>query len=110
MENVVLHVNGEGTPPFVLKGKIDNRQFTTMIDSDSPITISTAGDLREILQQDVIFTRQLPKYEEYVEYNGRPLNLFVVTTADVKVGNETLKQARIVIAREGKKSLIGEVG
>ena len=106
VENAVQHVNGERTPSFVLKGKIDNRQFSTMIDSGSPITISTAGDLRKILKQDVIFARPLPKNKEYVHYNGGPLNLLGFTTADVKVGEQTLKQARIVIAREGRTSLI----
>ena len=106
-ENVVLHVNGEGTPPFVLKGKINNRQFSTMIDLGSPITIFTAGDLRKILQHDVIFARPLPKNEECVDNNGRPLDLLEFTTADEKVVKQTLKQARIVIAREGKTLLIG---
>ena len=38
-EKVVLHINGDGAPPIVLKGKIKSQQFSTMIDSGSPITI-----------------------------------------------------------------------
>ena len=103
-ENVVLHLNGRGTPPFILKEKTNSRHFSKMIDSGSPIAIFSAGDLRKILQHDVIFARPLPKNEEYVD--NRPLNLLGFTTADVKVGNQTLKQARFVIAREGKKPFI----
>ena len=47
-ENVELHVNGDGTPPFVLKGRINNQPFCTMIDSGSPIIIFTQGDLRKL--------------------------------------------------------------
>ena len=35
-ENIVRHVNGVGVKPFVLKGKINKKQFSTMIDSGSP--------------------------------------------------------------------------
>ena len=73
----------------------------------SPITIFTAGALKNKLQQDVIFAGSLAKNEEFVDYNGRPLNLLEFTTADVKVGKQILKQERIVITREGKKTLIG---
>ena len=55
----------------------------------------------------MIFARPMPKSDEYVEYNGRPLNLLGYTTVGVKVGKQTIKQARVVKAREGKKSLIG---
>ena len=43
-DNVVLHVSGSGVQPFVMKGKINNQPFTTMIDSGSPITILTQAD------------------------------------------------------------------
>ena len=46
---MVLHVGGNGGQPFVIKGKIKNQPFTTMIDSGSPITIFTQADLRELL-------------------------------------------------------------
>ena len=69
-ENAVLHVNGDGTPAIVSKGKINNQPFCTMIDSGSPITIFTLGHLRKILNSDVIFARSMPKSEEYVDYNG----------------------------------------
>ena len=63
--------------------------------------------MRKILKKDVLFARPLPKGEEYVDYNGRPLNLLGLTTVDVKVGKKEIKKARVVITWDGKKSLIG---
>ena len=56
----------------------------------------------------MIFATLLPKSGEYIEYNGRPLNLLGYTTIDVKVEKKTIKKARVVIARECKKSLVGQ--
>ena len=42
-ENVVLNVNGDGAPLFVLKSRLNNQQFSTMCDSGLPITIFTGG-------------------------------------------------------------------
>ena len=73
-ENLILQVGGNGSPPFVLKENFNNVAITTMIDSGSPITIFKQSDLRKILQTDVLFARPFSKGEEYVDYNGRPLN------------------------------------
>ena len=55
----------------------------------------------------MIFARPLPKNEEYVDYNGKPLNLIGFINVDLQVGKRTINRARIVIARDGKKSLVG---
>ena len=102
-DNVVLRLDGTGVPPFVLKGRINKQLFTTMIDSGSPITIFTRDDVRKVLKSDVIFARPMPKNEEYVDYNGKPLNLIGFINVDVQLGKRTIKRARIVIARDGKK-------
>ena len=39
-------------------------------------------------------------------YTGRPLNLLGYNMLEVQVGKRTIKRTRIVIAREGKKSLV----
>ena len=44
---------------------------------------------------------------EYVDYNGRPLNLVGYITLNVEVGKQEMRGAKIVISRNGKKSLIG---
>ena len=92
-DKTVLHVGGGGNQPFMMKGKINNESFTTMIDSGSPITIFTQTDQRRILKQAVIFARPLPKTEQYVDYNNKPLNLLGFTTVNVQVGKRKLKNA-----------------
>ena len=54
----------------------------------------------------MIFARPLPKNREHVDYSGKPLNLIGFVNVDVQVGKRTIKRARIVIARDGKKSLV----
>ena len=54
-DSVVLHVNRKGTPPFMMKGKISNTPFKTMIDSESPITLFTQGEVRLLLKSDLLF-------------------------------------------------------
>ena len=103
-----MQVEGNGRPPFVLKGKFNNVTFTTRIVSGVPITKYTQSDLRTIMKKNVLFARPLPMEEEYVDYNGRPLNLLGFTTIDVKVGKKETKKARVVITWDGKKSLIGK--
>ena len=61
----------------------------------------------KILKFHLIFARPLPKLEEYVGYTGRRLNLSGYTIVDVKEGKKPMKNARVVIARKGQKSLIG---
>ena len=104
---MILHVNGSGSQPLVMKSKINNQPFTTMIDSGTPITIFTQGDLRELQKVDVIFAKPMPKSEQYVNYNNKPLNLLEFTNVNVHVGKRTITNSRIVISREGKRSLIG---
>ena len=49
----------------------------------------------------------LSRKEQYVEHNGKPLNLLGFITVDVQVGKRNIKKARLVIARDGKRFLIG---
>ena len=72
-DNVVLGLDGNGTPSIVLKGRINKQQFVAMIDSESPITIFTTEGLRKLLNTDVTFVRPLLKTGEYLHYNGRTL-------------------------------------
>ena len=103
---MVLHLGGSDNQPFVMKGQIFKQPFTTMIDSGSRITIFIQVDLRELLKVDVIFARHMPKSEQYKDYNNKPLNQLGFTNVNVIVGKRTIKNARIVISRDGKRSII----
>ena len=106
-DKMVLHVGGGGNQPFMMKDKKNNEPFTTMIDSFSPITNFTQADLSRLLNYDVIVARPLPKTEQYVDYNNKPLNLLGLTTVNVQVGKRKLKNARKGITRDSKRSLNG---
>ena len=47
-----------------------------------------------------------PFNEQYVDFNNKSLNLLGFTTVDVKVGKNKLKNARVLIKRVGKRSLV----
>ena len=76
------------------------------------VTIFTKEDVQKILNSDLVFARPLSKKEDYVDYNGKPLKLVKLgfITVDVQGGKRNIKEARLVIARDGKKSLIGVIG
>ena len=62
-----------------------------MIDWGSSITIFTQADLRELVETDVKIARPLPKTEQYVDYNNKPLNLLGFTTVNVNGGKKDSK-------------------
>ena len=90
-DNTIFHIVGIGNQPFIMKGKMNNQAFSTMIDSGSSITIFTQADPRDMLKVDLIFARPMPKAEQYPDYNNKPLNLLGYTAANVKVGKRTIK-------------------
>ena len=54
-DNMVLRLDGEGAPPFVLKGRINKQPpFSTMIDSGLPITTLTREVVRRLLKTGMI--------------------------------------------------------
>ena len=108
-DRVVLQVNGyaENNPPIMMKGTINKKAFSTMIDSGSPITIFTQSDIKNILQQELLFAKPMPNNEKYVDFNNKPLNLLGYIIVTVKVGQKTIKGARLIITRDGGRSLIG---
>ena len=101
-DNMVPHVNGNSSRPFAMKGKINKKPFSSMIDSGSPITKFTQANLQNVLKADVIFVRPMPKKETFVDLNRQMLNQ--CECASGKRGNQI---ARIVRIRNGTKSLIG---
>ena len=74
-EQYVLGIDNGGSPPFLMKGRINRKKFCLMIDSGSPVTIISRDELQRILQYEVLFVRPLPEHEKYVDYNRQPVNL-----------------------------------
>ena len=55
----------------------------------------------------MILARPLLKNESYVDYNNQLPNLVGSINVEVQVAKRKIKNARIVITRDGKRSLIG---
>ena len=108
-ENTVLMVNNgpEVVAPFMMRGKLNDRKFAAIIDSGSPVTIFPRDELKAILQTQLLFVKSMPEGEVYTDYNRKRLDLMGVLYCNVKVGKKSIKRARILVAREGVKALIG---
>ena len=106
-EQYVLGIDGSGSPPFMMKGKINRKKFCLMIDSGSPVTIINYEELQKILQYETLFVRPLPPDEKYVDYNKKPVNLLGYIFCELEVGGKYIRKARILVARPGAKSIVG---
>ena len=80
-----------------------------MIDSSLPISFFTPANSRKLLKTDVILARPMAKNECYVDYKNQPLNLVDFINVEVQVGKRKIKNARVNITQDGKRSLIGQV-
>ena len=78
-----------------------------MVDSGSPVTIFAIDEIKQIMKRKTLFIRELPKDEEYVDFNKRKLQLLGHIFCHLEVGDGKLNKARILIADKGAKSLIG---
>ena len=106
-EQYVLGIDGSGSPPFMMKGKINRKKFCLMIDSGSPVTIINYEELQKILQYETLFVRPLPPDEKYVDYNKKPVNLLGYIFCELEVGEKYIRKAKILVARPGAKSIVG---
>ena len=102
----VLGIDCGGSPPLMMKGKINRKKFCLMIDSGSPVTKINQKEVQKILQYEVLFVRALPKDEKYVDNNKKPVNLLGYI-CELEVGDEYIRKARILVARPGAKSIVG---
>ena len=106
-EKAVLSIDGQGTTPFMMKGKLNKNKFNLMIDSGSPVTIIEQEELRKILKYNVLFLRPIPKQEKYVDFNKRPLDLMGFINCELEVGKKKINKVRVLVARKGAKSIVG---
>ena len=106
-EQYMLGIDAGGSPPFMMRGKINRKKFNLMIDSGSPVTTIKYEDLPKILQYETLFVRPLPEEEKYVDYNKRPVNLLGYIFCELEVGGKYIRKARILVAKPGAKSIVG---
>ena len=71
----MLTSEGDEKGHFTLTGRINGNAIETMVDSDSPETISDIDDIKEMMKLKTLFIRELPKDEEFVDFNKRKFNL-----------------------------------
>ena len=78
-----------------------------MVDSDSPTTFFEIDENGQIMKRKMLFFRELPQDEEYVDFNRRKLILLRNIFFQLDVGNSKLQKARILVAEKGTKSQTG---
>ena len=107
---MVLNVESEAkqkTALYYLEGWIKSVQLKTMIDTSSPVTIFAVYEIKRIMGRKDLQVRRMVEGEKYVDFNGKPLNLLDYVFSQLQVGEKFIKKARILVAKEGMKSIVG---
>ena len=60
-DKIVLTIEGGENGQFFMSGKINGKQFKTMVDSSSPVTIFEIQEIKRIMKRKSLFIRQLPE-------------------------------------------------
>ena len=106
----VLNVESEETQkttPNYTEGWINGFRFKTMIDMSSPVTIFAGDEMKRFMRKEELHVRRMVEGEKYVDFNGKPLNLLGYVFCQLQVGENFIMKARILVAREGTKSIVG---
>ena len=109
-DDMVLNVETEGTnksEPYYMEGWINSFRFKTMIDTGSPVTIFAIDEIKRIMRRADLQVRPMVDEEKYVDFNGKPLKLLGYVFCQLQVGEKVIKKARILVAKEGMKSIVG---
>ena len=106
---MVLNVEGnvDKAEPFYMEGFINGNRFKAMIDTGSPVTIFALDDIKTIMKRDNLPVREIVKGERYVDFNGKPLQILGHVFCELQVNDVYIKKARVLIAKNGTKSIIG---
>ena len=75
-DKIVLTIEGDENGQFTMSGKTNGNPFKTMVDSGSPVTKFELDEIKKIMKRKTLFISEIPKDEEYVDFN-RKLNLLV---------------------------------
>ena len=108
-EYIVLNVDGssDDTKPFYMEGFINGNKFKIMIDTGSPVTILALDEAKRILKRDKLQVRPMIEGDRYVDFNGKPLQMLGYVFCELQVNESYVRKARIFIAQNGSKSIIG---
>ena len=109
-DEMVLNVETGGTnksEPYYMEGWINGFRFKTMIDTGSPVTIFAVDEIKRIMRKADLQVRPMVDEEKYVDFNGQPLKLLGYVFCQLQVGEKVIKKARVLVAREGMKSIVG---
>ena len=108
-EYIVLKVEADKdkTKPYYMEGFINGNRFKAMIDTGSPVTIFAVDDVKRMMKRNELQERAMIEDERYVDFSGRPLTLMGYVFCELQVNDSYVKKTRILIAKPGKKSIIG---
>ena len=102
-EHYVLGIDGSGSPPFMMKGKINRKKICLMIDSGSPVTIINYEELQKILQYETLFVRPLPPDEKYVDYNKKTRQLTGIYILRTRSRRKIYPKGKVISSETGCK-------
>ena len=106
-EQLVLQVDGEGSKPFYMEEMMFDNYFKAIIDTGSPVSISTKRDLQKIVGERKVVIRDMIWGERYVDYNRKPLKLLGYQFVRLEVAGVTVSKARALVAPNSGKSIVG---
>ena len=78
-----------------------------MIDTGSPVTIFALDEIKQIMKRENLQVRPMIENQRYMDFNGKPLKLLGYVFCELQVNDSYVKNARILIAKNGIKSIIG---
>ena len=94
-----------------MEGWINGFRFKTMIDTGSPVTIFAVDETKKNMRRrDHLQVRRMIEVcreENYVDFNGKPLNLLGYLFCQLQVGEKFMKKARNLVAKEVRESIMG---
>ena len=108
---MVLDVNGESENEaghlYYMERFLNGQRFKTMIDTGSPVTIFAVNEIKKIMKRGNLQVRRMVDNETYVDFKGKPLNLLGYIFSEFQVVDQYVRRARIFVAKQGVKSIIG---
>ena len=106
--SVVLNVESEkeNSKPYYMKGSKNGYRFKAIIDSGSPVTIFGVDELKSYMKRDQFQVQEMIEGEKYVDFTGKQLKLLGYVFCGLQVGDRFIKEARILVARKGTRSII----